>query len=87
MLQTRRIGKGLIRAFLDTFFAVIIPDSQCDLLSSLCGQVEDEHAEEGNEHRGKDQIDRVEQGLAPDGDVERDVRLSGFRAGKKIIEG
>jgi len=52
-------------------------DAQRHFLSRLGGKVEDEDAEERNEDGGKDQVDRVEESLAPDGDVERDVHLSG----------
>ena len=58
---------------------VIAPDAQSDFFSSLCRQVENENAEEWNENGGQDQVDRVEECLPADGDVEGDVRLGGDR--------
>ena len=46
-----------------------------DLLPRLSREVEDQHTEEANQHRWEDQVDRVEESLPPDGDVEGDVRL------------
>ena len=51
-----------------------------DLLPRLGWEVEDQHTEEANQHRGEDQVDRVEESLPPDRDVERDVRLCGLDA-------
>ena len=47
------------------------------LFSGVRREVEDEHAEERDQHGGQDQVHRVEEGLPPDRDVERDVRLRG----------
>ena len=44
-------------------------------LSGFGREVEDEDAEEGDEHCGQDQVDGVEEGLSADGDVEGDVCL------------
>ena len=49
-----------------------------DLLPRLGWEVEDQHTEEANQHRGEDQVDRVEESLAADCDVEGDVSLSGL---------
>ena len=53
-------------------------DAEGDLLPRLGRQVEDQDAEEANQHRGQDQVDRVEEGLAPDCYVEGDVCLCGL---------
>ena len=53
-------------------------DAQRHLLACLGGQVEDQDAEEADQHRGEDQVDRVEESLAADCDVEGDVSLSGL---------
>ena len=52
-------------------------DAQRHLFSGLGGQIEDQDAEEGNEHGRENQVDGVEEGLSADGDVERDVGLCG----------
>lgn len=54
-------------------------DAQRDFLAGFGRQVEDQDAEEGNEDRGENQVDRVEERLAADRDRERDVHLGGFR--------
>ena len=53
-------------------------DAQRHLLACLCREVEDQDAEEADQHRGEDQVDRVEESLAADCDVEGDVSLSGL---------
>jgi hypothetical protein len=56
-------------------------------LTCFSREVEDEDAEERNEDGGKDQVDRVEESLAPDGDVERDVHLSGCTGVNVLVAG
>ena len=48
-------------------------DGEADLFSRVWGQVEHQHRQEGDTHAGDDQVDRVEQGLPPHGDVEGDI--------------
>ena len=60
---------------------------ECIDSAYLCRQVEDKDAEEWDEHGGQDQVDRVEQGLSPDGDVERDVRLGRCRVVEDVQVG
>ncbi len=50
--------------------------AQGELLAAVAGQVEDEHGEEGDVDAGDDQVDGVEERLAPDGDVEVDVEVA-----------
>ena len=45
------------------------------LLSTVRGEIEHEHGEEGDAHAGDDQVDRVEQRLPPHRDVEGDVQV------------
>ena len=60
-------------------------DAECHLLPRLCWEVEDQHTEETDEHRGQDQVDSVEQSLPPDCDVESDVRLCGLNPCKPTV--
>ena len=53
-------------------------DAQGHLLPRLGRQVEDQHAEEANQHRRQDQVHCVEQSLPPYGYVEGDVGLCGL---------
>ncbi len=46
-----------------------------DLLAAVRGQIEDEDGEEGDAHAGDDEVDGVEEGLAPHRHVERDVEV------------
>ena len=45
------------------------------LLPTVGREVEDEDGEEADPHAGDDQVDRVEEGLPPHGDVEGDVQV------------
>jgi len=58
-------------------------DAEGHFLAGLGGQVEDEDAEERNENGGQDQVDGVEEGLSPDGDVEGDV---GLRRDRVVVD-
>ena len=53
-------------------------DAQRHFLSGFGWQVEDQHAEEWDQDGGQDQVDRVEQSLAPDRYEKSDVRLGGL---------
>lgn len=48
-------------------------DAECDLLSGVGGQVEDEDREVGDTDARNDQVDRVEESLPAESDVEEDI--------------
>ena len=56
-------------------------DGEGDLLAAVGGQVEDEDGQAGDGHAGHDQVEGVEQGAPPQGDVEGDVGV-GLRAAR-----
>ena len=47
--------------------------AQSDLLPTVRREVEHEDGEEADAHAGNDEVDGVEEGLPPHGDVEGDV--------------
>ena len=49
--------------------------SRSHLLAAVGGQVEHEHGEEGDAHAGDDEVDGVEERLAPHRHVESDVEV------------
>ena len=51
------------------------------LLSTVRREVEDEDGEEADAHAGDDEVDGVEEGLPPHGDVEGDVEVGLVTAG------
>ena len=51
------------------------------LLSAVRREVEDEDGEEADAHAGDDEVDSVEQGLAPHSHVEGDVKIGFITAG------
>ena len=52
--------------------------TESDFFAGLGRQIEHEHAEERDENGRQDQVDGVEECLAPDDDVERDVRFGWY---------
>ena len=48
-------------------------DAECDLLTAVGGQVEDQHGQAGDEQAGYDEVDGVEEREAADDEVEGDV--------------
>lgn len=58
-------------------------DGQGHLLARLGGQVEDEHGEEGDAHAGEHQVHRVEEGFAPEGQVELNENKWGGGRGER----
>ena len=54
------------------------------LFSTIRGKVEHQHGQEGDAHAWDDQVDCVEQGLTPHGDVEGDVQVWLITAGVKL---
>ena len=56
-------------------------DALTPLLAAVGGQVEHEHGEEGDAHAGYDEVDGVEERLAPHRHVESDVEVGLFAAG------
>ena len=59
-------------------------DGEGDLLSAVRRKVEDQHSEEANAHAWDDEVDCVEQGLPPHGDVEGDVQVGLVTAGVEL---
>ena len=54
------------------------------LLSAVRREVEDEDGEEADAHAGDDEVDGVEEGLPPHGDVEGDVQVGLVTAGVEL---
>ena len=54
------------------------------LLSAVRREVEDEDGEEADAHAGDDEVDSVEEGLPPHGDVEGDVEVRLVTAGVEL---
>ena len=54
------------------------------LLPTVRREVEDEYGEEADAHAGNDEVDGVEEGLPPHGDVEGDVEVRLVTAGVEL---
>ena len=54
------------------------------LLPAVRREVEDEDGEEADAHAGDDEVDGVEEGLPPHGDVEGDVQVGLVTAGVEL---
>ena len=54
------------------------------LFSTIRGKVKHQHGQEGDAHAWDDQVDCVEQGLTPHGDVEGDVQVGFVTACVKL---
>ena len=59
-------------------------DSEGNFLSTVRWEVEDQHGEEADAHAGDDEVDSVEEGLPPHGDVEGDVQVGLVTAGVEL---
>lgn len=55
------------------------------LFAAVAGQVKRENREKRNPHAGNDDVHRVEEGLPPHRDVERDVQVRLVAAGVKLL--
>lgn len=55
------------------------------LFAAVAGQVKREHREKRDPHAGDDDVHRVEEGLPPHRDVERDVQVRLVAAGVELL--